>query len=66
MTNFYIAAAWLATFGIVGAYAVSVIIRGRRLAAIVPADRRRWMGGRDEGAVPLGDPVERVAGGRDG
>lgn len=48
MTNFYIAAAWVTTFGIVGAYAVSVLVRGRRLTRLVPYERRRWMMDRSE------------------
>lgn len=51
MTNFYIAAAWIATFGIVGAYAISILVRGRRLAAMVPPERRRWMADRSSGDV---------------
>lgn len=39
----YIVAAWVVTFGSVGAYATAVIRRGRRLSKIVPADQRRWM-----------------------
>lgn len=72
MTNFYIAAAWVATFGIVGAYAVSVIVRGRRLSAVVPAGRQRWMADRGEpaqfGAGHLGTDHlgAGVTGGQDG
>ncbi|CAB4546256.1 unannotated protein [freshwater metagenome] len=35
--------AWLVTFGAVGAYAASVILRGRRLSKVVPPEQRRWM-----------------------
>lgn len=48
MTNFYIAAAWVVTFGMVGGYAISVLIRGRRLTKLVPIERRRWMMDRNE------------------
>lgn len=43
MTNFYIAAAWVITLGVVGGYALTLAIRGRRLSRLVPAERRRWM-----------------------
>lgn len=45
-TTFYIALAWVATFGAVGGYALWVVRRGRELSQQVPADRRRWMWGR--------------------
>ncbi|MEX0769067.1 MAG: hypothetical protein WD029_11410 [Microthrixaceae bacterium] len=35
--------AWVVTFGGVGAYAASVILRGRRLSKVVPPEQRRWM-----------------------
>jgi hypothetical protein len=35
--------AWVVTFGAVGAYAASVILKGRRLSKVVPAEQRRWM-----------------------
>lgn len=53
MTTFYIAAAWVATFVIVGGYALSVVLRGRRLSRIVPAERRRWMDDRTRNEDPL-------------
>lgn len=42
-TNFYIALAWIITFGAVGGYGVSVIVRGRKLSRVVPPEHRRWM-----------------------
>lgn len=38
----YVAAGWLATFGVLGAYAAAVIRRGRRLSEVVPPEDRRW------------------------
>ncbi len=38
----YVAAGWIATFGIIGAYAVATIRRGKRLSKIVPPEERRW------------------------
>jgi hypothetical protein len=38
----YVAAGWLATFGLVGGYALAVIRRGRRLSRQVPPGERRW------------------------
>jgi hypothetical protein len=38
----YIAAGWLATFGLIGGYALVVIRRGRRLSRQVPPSERRW------------------------
>jgi hypothetical protein len=39
----YVVAGYTATFGGILAYAAWVLIRGRRLSARVPEDRRRWM-----------------------
>ena len=39
----YILIAWIATFAAAGAYAASVIRRGRELSRIVPPEQRRWM-----------------------
>jgi hypothetical protein len=39
----YIATAWIATFAAVGAYALWVIRRGRKLSKVVPPDERRWL-----------------------
>lgn len=38
----YVAAGWIATFGVFGAYAAAVIRRGRRLSEAVPPEERRW------------------------
>ena len=38
----YVAAGWIATFGALGAYALSTIRRGRRLSDVVPPEERRW------------------------
>jgi len=39
----YLLAGWGVTIGVGAAYAGSLLRRGRRLSARVPADRRRWM-----------------------
>lgn len=39
----FVAAAYLVPAGVIGAYVVALVRRGRRLAERVPADRRRWM-----------------------
>lgn len=39
----YILTAWVATFGAVGLYALSVIRRGRKLSRVVPEEDRRWL-----------------------
>jgi hypothetical protein len=39
----YVVAGYLVTFGGLGAYAVWILVRGRRLSAKVPEERRRWM-----------------------
>ena len=38
----YVAAGWIATFGLIGGYAATVIRRGRKLSRQVPAEERRW------------------------
>jgi hypothetical protein len=38
----YVAAGWLASFGLLGGYALAVIRRGRRLSEVVPPEERRW------------------------
>lgn len=38
----YVAAGWIATFGVLGAYALAVTRRGRHLSAQVPPEERRW------------------------
>ena len=42
-TTGYIVTSWVATFGIVLAYAGAVLRRGRKLSRQVPPERRRWM-----------------------
>jgi hypothetical protein len=39
----YVVAGYLITFVGVGAYAAWILVRGRRLSAKVPEERRRWM-----------------------
>jgi hypothetical protein len=38
----YVAAGWIATFGLLGGYAVAVVLRGRKLSRQVPPEERRW------------------------
>ncbi len=38
----YVAAGWIATIGLLGGYAATVIRRGRRLSRAVPPEERRW------------------------
>lgn len=40
----YLLAGWGVTIGVGAAYATSLVVRGRRLSARVPQDRRRWIG----------------------
>ncbi len=44
----YLLVGWGVTLGVGAIYAASLIRRGRRLAARVPAARRRWMTTEDE------------------
>ena len=39
----YIAAGWSISAAVLVAYAVTILLRGRRLSGRVPARRRRWM-----------------------
>jgi len=39
----YVGVAWGATVGVLGAYTVTVLRRGRALSKRVPEDQRRWM-----------------------
>ena len=43
----YLLAGWGVTIGVGIAYAASLVVRGRRLSARVPAERRRWIGADD-------------------
>ena len=38
----YLAAGWLATIGLIGAYTLVTLRRGRRLSRRVPEGDRRW------------------------
>lgn len=38
----HVLAGWIATYGLLGAYAAVTIRRGRRLSRIVPPEERRW------------------------
>jgi hypothetical protein len=38
----FIAAGWLAAAGLVGAYALFIVRRGRHLSPRVPPEKRRW------------------------
>lgn len=42
-TTGYIVLSWVATFTIGGGYALSIVLRGRKLSRAVPPERRRWM-----------------------
>jgi hypothetical protein len=42
-TTGYIVLAWVGTFAAVGAYAWSVLRRGRKLSKVVPEEDRRWL-----------------------
>ncbi|MGI9602073.1 MAG: hypothetical protein ACR2QE_09325 [Acidimicrobiales bacterium] len=39
----YVIVGWIIGLTVFSLYAVSLVVRGRRLAAMVPPDRRRWM-----------------------
>lgn len=39
----YLLVGWGTTLAVGGLYAASILRRGRRLTARVPADRRRWI-----------------------
>jgi hypothetical protein len=43
----YIAAGWSISAALLVAYAVTVLLRGRRLSGRVPERRRRWMTAED-------------------
>lgn len=43
----YLIAGWSIGLGALAAYSFRLIARGRRIAARVPADRRRWMTAED-------------------
>lgn len=44
----YLAAGWSIGLVAIGAYALSVLVRGRRLSRQVPSHRRRWMTSSDD------------------
>lgn len=39
----FVTIGWLSVLGGVGVYALSIVVRARKLASRVPADRQRWM-----------------------
>ena len=39
----YLIAGWGLALGVLAVYGISLVRKGRALAAAVPADRRRWM-----------------------
>jgi hypothetical protein len=39
----YVTIGWVSVIGGVGAYALSIVLRARRLAARVAPERQRWM-----------------------
>jgi len=45
----YLAAGWSIGLAAIGAYALSVLVRGRALAKQVPPNRRRWMAASPDG-----------------
>lgn len=44
----YLLAGWGVTLGAGAAYAARLVVRGRRLTARAPLQRRRWMTSQDE------------------
>ena len=50
----YLLVGWGVTLGAGALYSLSLVRRGRRLSARVPADRRRWMSATDPGAPEVG------------
>ena len=40
----YVTIGWLSVLGGVGAYALSIVLRARKLAARVAPEQQRWMG----------------------
>lgn len=47
----YLLAGWGISIGAVTLYALSVMRRAKRLAALVPAERQRWMTGGDADVI---------------
>lgn len=39
----YVIAGWVVGVGSISAYAVRLMVQGRRLSKLVPPERRRWM-----------------------
>jgi hypothetical protein len=39
----YVLAGWIVTIGVIAAYAVRTVLRGRQLSKQVPPEARRWM-----------------------
>lgn len=50
----YLASGWGIVFLACGVYAVSVLRRARRVGAKVPAERARWMTGKDVDVIGEG------------
>jgi heme exporter protein D len=40
--TFHVALGWGITLGVLAAYSLRTVLRGRRLAERVPPERRRW------------------------
>ncbi len=47
----YLIAGWGISLVVIALYAASVMRRSKRLAALVPVDRRRWMTGGDADVI---------------
>jgi hypothetical protein len=47
----YLIAGWGVAFAVFALYAVSVMRRAKKLAAKVPAERARWMTGKDADVI---------------
>ena len=45
----YIIACWSIVLGVLAFYAITTVLRGRRLAKRVPATQRRWIDSDDAG-----------------
>lgn len=43
----YLMVGWVGSLGVLGAYALSIVLRARAVSASVPPERRRWMTSED-------------------